>query len=211
MVSPLYVHADGETVKDMYENGNKEAEQQETDNPEDNETSIPDGVEENLSGDGGLDNSSLVFDLIKMVFALFLILALIYILLKFLNKRNKMFNQVKALENLGGIAVGPSKSIQIVRVGNKLYLVGVGDNVQLLEEIEEDSLKEDIIQSFKEQPELKPENILSFFQRKTNQEAAESNNSGVNFKNLFSSELEKLKQNRKNLLTKQTEKEDNHE
>lgn len=46
------------------------------------------------------NNGSLLFDLIKMFFALLLVLALIYLLLKFLNKRNKLFQQIKALENL---------------------------------------------------------------------------------------------------------------
>ncbi len=208
MVSPFYVYAEGDTVKDMFENGDNEDKKQETIEPEDNENSItPEGVEETISGDEELNNGSLVLDLIKMVFALFLILALIYLLLKFLNKRNKIFNQVKALENLGGIAVGPSKSIQIVRVGNKIYLIGVGENVQLLEEIKDEDMKEEIIKSYGEQPEFKPENILSLFQRKSNQD----NNSNVNFKNLFSNELEKLKQNRKNLMNKHTEKEDRHE
>ncbi len=209
LVPPLYVHADGDTVKDMYENSNKEAEQKGNVSPEDNDSLLPtEEVEQNLSEDKNLNSSSLVFNLIQMVFALFLILALIYLLLKFLNKRNKIFNKVRALENLGGIAVGPSKSIQIVRVGNKLYLIGVGENVQLLEELEDEDLKEEIIKSYQEQPEFKPENIFSIFQRKSNQEDSES---GVDFKNLFSNELEKLKQNRKNLMNKHTEKEDKHE
>lgn len=55
------------------------------------------------------DNGSLLFDLIKMFFALLLVLALIYLLLNFLNKRNKLFQKIKTLENLGGISVGQNK------------------------------------------------------------------------------------------------------
>ncbi len=209
LVSPIYVQADGDTVKDMFENSDQDSEQKGNESPETDDSILsPEEVNSGSSEDEALNNSSLIFNLIQMVFALFLILALIYLLLKFLNKRNKIFNKVRALENLGGIAVGPSKSIQIVRVGNKLYLVGVGENVQLLEVLEDEDLKEEIMKSYQEQPEFKPENILSIFKSKSN---SEDSGTGVDFKNLFSNELEKLKQNRKSLMNKHTEKEDKHE
>jgi flagellar protein FliO/FliZ len=210
MVSPYTVYADGDTVKDMFDKGEPTEQEEKVDPTNDQSPNFEEGNGSN-TGDEALDNGSLAFDLIKMVFALFLILALIYILLKFLNKRNKIFNQVKALENLGGIAVGPSKSIQIIRVGNKLYLVGVGENVQLLEEISDEEMKVEILKSYQEQPEFKAENILSLFQRKTKENTEEINKQPTEFKNLFTNELEKLKQNRRNLMNKHTEKEDNHE
>lgn len=203
IVSPLTVFADGDMVIDQYE-----------DHQDQNKPKLEEESPVNLSSDQdiGSDKGSLVFDLIKMVFALFLILALIYFVLKFLNRRNKLFNQVKALENLGGIAVGPSKSIQIIRVGSKLYLVGVGENVQLLEEIEDEEMKEEIRSSYQQQSDFKPENLLSLLQRKEKQTNEKSNNTNnSNFKNLFSNELEKLKENRKKLVNKHTEKEDIHE
>src|SRR5690606_1347958 len=166
LVIPIYVQADGDAVKDMFENSDQDPEQNGNESPETDDSILsPEEVNSGSSEGETLNNSSLIFNLIQMVFALFLILALIYLLLKFLNKRNKIFNKVRALENLGGIAVGPSKSIQIVRVGNKLYLVGVGENVQLLEELEDEDLKEEIMRSYQEQPEFKPENILSIFKR----------------------------------------------
>jgi flagellar protein FliO/FliZ len=202
IVSPTYVHADGDKVSDLYKNN--------TDNSGINSDT---NTEENplVSEEERSESGSIVFSLIQMVFALFLILVLIYLLLKFLNKRNKLFNQVKALENLGGITVGPSKSIQVVRVGGKLYLIGVGENVQLLEEIVDEQMKEEILKSYQEQSEFKAENLLTLFQRKPNQVVDKENTKDQNFKSLFSNELEKLKQNRKQLVNKHTEKEDNHE
>ncbi|WP_047984871.1 flagellar biosynthetic protein FliO [Ornithinibacillus californiensis] len=205
IVSPTYVHADGDKVSDMFENNTQNTENSGTDSGT-NTGENPPATEEEQSESG-----SVVFSLIQMVFALFLILILIYLLLKFLNKRNKLFNQVKALENLGGITVGPSKSIQVVRVGGKLYLIGVGENVQLLEEIIDEQMKEEILKSYQEQSDFKAENVLSFFQRKTNQVVDKENTKDQNFKSLFSNELEKLKQNRKHLVNKHTEKEDNYE
>nr|WP_246521408.1 MULTISPECIES: flagellar biosynthetic protein FliO [Ornithinibacillus] len=202
IVSPLTVFADGDMVIDQYDENQDQ-------NKQESEEESPVNLSPNQSISS--DNGSLVFDLVKLVFALFLILALIYFVLKFLNRRNKLFNQVKVLENLGGIAVGPSKSIQIIRVGSKVYLVGVGENVQLLEEIEDEGMKEEILSSYNQQSDFKPENLLSLLQRKDKQTNENSNDTNANFKNLFSNELEKLKENRKKLVNKHTEKEDIHE
>ncbi|WP_240507989.1 flagellar biosynthetic protein FliO [Virgibacillus indicus] len=154
------------------------------------------------------DNGSLLFDLIKMFFALLLVLALIYLLLKFLNKRNKLLQKIKALENLGGISVGQNKSIQIVRIGKQFYLVGVGENVEMLQEITDEEVINDLLEHGQES-ENDSSTLLSvpFFQSKT-----DKNNSSQNdFKNLFSSELEKLKQNRNKIINNKKKKEDEHE
>ncbi|WP_249869774.1 flagellar biosynthetic protein FliO [Oceanobacillus saliphilus] len=151
---------------------------------------------------------SLIFELIKMFFALLLILALIYLLIKFLNKRNKLFNQVKALENLGGISVGQNKSIQIVRIGTQLYLVGVGDNVQMLQEITDEEIKKDIMASKERSPDDFPGGALLTSLTKK-QQAGKNDSTDSNFKALFSKELENLKQNRKKMINKH--KEDTHE
>lgn len=154
------------------------------------------------------DNGSLLFDLIKMFFALLLVLALIYLLLNFLNKRNKLFQKIKALENLGGISVGQNKSIQIVRIGKQFYLVGVGENVEMLQEITDEEVINDLLEHGQES-ENDSSTLLSvpFFQSKT-----DKNNSSQNdFKNLFSSELEKLKQNRNKIINNKKKKEDEHE
>lgn len=150
-------------------------------------------------------SSSLFLSLVKMAFALLLVLALIYLLLKFLRKRNKLFHQVTALENLGGISVGQNKSIQVVRIGTKVFLVGVGENVEMLQEITDEEVKHDLVK--KEENEGSPSQVSqwlpSFLQRKTNE-----NNGDDGFKQLFSEELDKLKQNRKKIINRHKQKED---
>ncbi|MDT2247325.1 flagellar biosynthetic protein FliO [Paenibacillus larvae] len=37
---------------------------------------------------------------------------------------------------MGGVPLGQNKSIQIVEIGQSLYIVGVGDNIQLLEKVD---------------------------------------------------------------------------
>lgn len=155
-----------------------------------------------------VSTGSLIFSFVKTGLALLLILVLIYFLLKFLNKRNKMYNQVKTLENLGGIAVGQNKSIQIVRVGTKAYMIGVGENVQLLQEINDEKVINDLLQD-KETPENQMGSLItSVFKSKTNETEPNHSKEQTDFKNLFSNELNKLKENRLKIKNQRKEKED---
>lgn len=155
-----------------------------------------------------MSTGSVFFNIIRTLFALVLILALIYLLIKFLSKRNKLFNQVKALENLGGISVGPSKSIQIVRIGEKVFMVGVGDNVELLQEIDDENLIKDLSDR-DEQGDFQVNHLVqSIFKPKTNQSDKLNKEPQHKFKNLFSDELEKLKENRLKVKNQQKKKED---
>lgn len=157
---------------------------------------------------GQNQTGSLVFDIIKTVFALLLILALIYILIKFLGKRNKLFNQVKALENLGGISVGQNKSIQIVRIGEKVFIVGVGDNVELLQEIDDEDLIHDLLHSDVQGDFQVNDLVRSIFKQKTDKNDRLNEEPQQKFKSLFSNELEKLKENRLTIKNQQKKKED---
>ncbi|WP_246202539.1 flagellar biosynthetic protein FliO [Virgibacillus doumboii] len=163
----------------------------------------------NSESTGGESGGSLLFTLIKMVFALLLVLGLIYLLLKFLKNRNKLFNQVQALENLGGISVGPNKSVQLVRIGSKVYVIGVGENVEMLQEIKDEEVKREILHN-NDSNEIQQASLLtSLFQKNTDTD--EKNQSKKDFKNMFSTELEKLKQSRSKLINQRKNKEDKHE
>ncbi|MGG4488942.1 flagellar biosynthetic protein FliO [Metabacillus idriensis] len=84
------------------------------------------------------DTSVTAWDFIKMILATAFILVLIYILLKFVSKRNKFTSSSKFIENLGGTNVGQNRSIQLIKVGKKILVVGVSDSVQLLKEIDDE-------------------------------------------------------------------------
>jgi flagellar protein FliO/FliZ len=157
------------------------------------------------------ESGSMLFDLIKMFFALVLVLALIYVLLKFLNKRNKLFTKVRALESLGGVSVGQNKSVQIVRLGDRFYLLGVGDNVELLQEITDENVKADLIRQDEAQQQGTGGILADLFQSKGKSTTSTMKSDGPDFKDLFSGELKKLKNNRNKLIQQQKQKEDRHE
>jgi|SRR5690625_327388 len=162
--------------------------------------------EQGLSADN-VKSTSVIFNFIKMIFALLLVLALIYLLLTFVKKRNRLFQQSSILENLGGISVGQNKSIQLVRIGDKVYIIGVGDNVEMLQELTDHHLKQQLLEKNTETNELT--SILpNLFKKGTTKQADQKANVQEKFTLTLEEELNKLKKHR-NQMMNQFKKKDN--
>ncbi|PAD40074.1 flagellar biosynthetic protein FliO [Terribacillus sp. 7520-G] len=156
------------------------------------------------SADAAAGGTSTFMNLVKLALALAVVLGLIYVLLKFLNKRNRLFQQVRAMENIGGIALGNNKSVQIVRVGEKVYMLGVGDNVDLLTEIEDEQTIKELTEQ--DQQEMKASALLANIlpgkkqqEEKQQEESAKSDGAASSFQEQFKEEIRKLKQSRNRL------------
>jgi flagellar protein FliO/FliZ len=76
-------------------------------------------------------------NVIWLIIALVIVIALIVVTLRFLSSRTRAWGQNRSLRSLGGIALGQNKSLQVIEVGGKLYLVGVGENVTLIDRIDD--------------------------------------------------------------------------
>ncbi|TCT26760.1 flagellar protein FliO/FliZ [Melghiribacillus thermohalophilus] len=188
LVSPVYADTSGNArVSDMFEEDRSfvNSEQDSGDTSE-TDTSLATGEQ------------SLTFDIIKMVLALVLVLALIYFLLKFLQKRTKMYQQVRTLENLGGISLGNNKSVQIVRIGKNIYALGVGDNITLLKEISDEETIHDLLND--QQTNLSINQTFQSFFRKWNKKNKVENDTTTQFKKLFQHELTTMKKEREKVI-----------
>lgn len=75
--------------------------------------------------------------LVKMILSLLLIVFLIYVLLRILS-RAKTSRLSGPFRLVGGIHLAPHRSIQIVEIGKHMYIVGVGDEVRLLQRLEDE-------------------------------------------------------------------------
>lgn len=74
---------------------------------------------------------------LKMIGALLVVVFLLVGLLKFVNKRARSFQETKAMSLVSGVSLGGNRSVQLVKVGDKLLVVGVGESIQLLHTIED--------------------------------------------------------------------------
>ncbi|MCD5322695.1 MULTISPECIES: flagellar biosynthetic protein FliO [Pontibacillus] len=174
---------------------------------EEEEQSIP-------SSSPASSEGSMLLDLIKLILALAFIIFLIYILLKFMNKRNKSIHPSKAMENLGGVPLGQNKSLQIVRIGQQVYAVGVGENVELVTEIKDEHTINELTK--KKEPDVQsfsPSFIKQLLpQKKASGKDEEKSYNDQSFQKLFQTELSSLKERRKQLVeAEKRKKEDSNE
>ncbi|MED1864223.1 flagellar biosynthetic protein FliO [Fictibacillus nanhaiensis] len=77
--------------------------------------------------------------LVKLVFMLGIVLAILYFVLRFIQRKSVSFQDGKNLQSLGGIGIGQNRSVQLIKSGNSVLVVGVGDSVTLLKEITDEN------------------------------------------------------------------------
>lgn len=82
---------------------------------------------------------------LKLVLALGVVLFLIYLTYRFLGKRTRAFQSIGHIRNLGGVSVGPSRSVQLVKVGDEVLVLGVGENINLLKQVEDEAFLETLL------------------------------------------------------------------
>lgn len=74
-------------------------------------------------------------DIVKLILYLILVIVLIYVFFYFL-KKNKRLNSSSIFNTFGGMSMGQNKSVQVVEIGNKIYILGVGQEITLIKVLE---------------------------------------------------------------------------
>ncbi|MBB3109403.1 flagellar protein FliO/FliZ [Paenibacillus phyllosphaerae] len=100
-------------------------------------------------------NTNMTGYLIWVIFALLLVTSLIVLVIKFLAQRNRMIGSNRSLRSLGGIPLGQNKSLQVLDLSGRLYVVGVGENISLIDKIDDPEEARSILQSL-EQQQMQP-------------------------------------------------------
>ncbi|MGG0657946.1 flagellar biosynthetic protein FliO [Rummeliibacillus pycnus] len=154
------------------------------------------------------------WDYIKMVLALIFVIALLYGVLKFVNRRNNKYQQNQLMQNLGGISLGQQKSVQLLKVGNSLYLVGIGDDVHILKEVTDKAEKDHLLSIYSDKQELSaqvPYVSELFSKLKGRHSEKERDSSGEEFKEEFRKKLSEIQQDRQKELEDWKQKERENE
>ncbi len=138
------------------------------------------------------------WDFIKMIFATIFVIFLIYFVLKLITKRGKLFSQQRFMENLGGTSLGTNRSIQLVKVGNQILVVGVGESITLLKEIHNEDEVTSIVNEYNSQLDqmVQPMNLLKKFSK--NQTISETGHD--QFSKLLKDQLSELSNGRKKIM-----------
>ncbi|WP_026696273.1 flagellar biosynthetic protein FliO [Alkalicoccus chagannorensis] len=139
----------GRSVTDGFDNleSDEDADDTETrtdeDREEDREAEMPVGGGQNLFWMTG-----------QLILGLAVVLFLIYAVLKVVNKRARSFSSHRTLQSVGGVGIAQNRSVQMVRVGDRLLVLGVGETVSLLKEIEDPEEIEQMIRQEESGPDM---------------------------------------------------------
>jgi flagellar protein FliO/FliZ len=97
-------------------------------------------------------NVSIVPYIFKFIGSFILIIALLFFVLKYLSKKTKMYQAGGPIHALGGHSLGNNRSLQMVMIGETLYIVGVGEDVNLIRTIPPGEEQTKLLASMAEKP-----------------------------------------------------------
>lgn len=188
------------SVHDMFENSTSDEEES---TKEEQDKTQKETNTEQMSTNIGIS----FFDIAKMVFATVFVVALLYILLKFINKRNHSYKSSQLIENLGGTSLGANRSIQIVKLGKRLLVVGVGENIQLIKEIEDEAEYKEILEDYNRKMDqlIIPSDIVTKVMAKVNKTSVETK-SKEPFAAHLKKQLQEISHRRKEVLDEKEKK-----
>jgi flagellar protein FliO/FliZ len=105
---------------------------------------------------------SIVPYFIKFIFSFALIIVLLLYVLKYLKKKTASHQMGGPFHSLGSHPLGQNRSIQMVMIGETLYIVGVGENINLIRSIPPGEEQRKLIESLAEgQREIVSDTVLS--------------------------------------------------
>lgn len=203
---PMISYADS-SVFDCYEDGKECADEEEKQNKE-----VTPGNEEPTPEEGKASSVGVTAgDYIQMIFALLFVVGLLYALLKFINRKSRMYDKNKMMKNLGGLSLGQQKSIQLVVVGEAYYLIGVGEDIRLLKEITDEEELASLLAYYEDVEEVpfqgSFEKLLMRFSPLKKKQAKENDNEETDFSQLFNHRLTEMKEERRKQLNHLAKKE----
>lgn len=145
-------------------------------------------------------NTFLIFA--QMIVALILVVMLIYFLLRFIGKRSQSFRSTHVLQNIGGVPLGQNRSVQLVKVGERVLVVGVGEDIQLLKEIDNEQEIAKLIEQQQQSLDQLDQPINKLFDLLTNKKKSKpvvktNNTDKDSFKHLLSKQLDEVSRSQK--------------
>ena len=148
-----------------------------------------------------------IWEYIKVLLALVFVIGILIFVLRFLNKRNRKYQQNSMIRNIGGHSVGSQKSVQLLHIGNRIYIVGVGEDVQLLQVISDSQEIEQMMALYNEKygnTSTTPYVAELFAKFKTKRSATIKSE---DFSDILDKRLSEIKQERSDELVRWKEKE----
>lgn len=82
-----------------------------------------------------VENPSMGLYVFQFIGSFLLIIGLLIVILKFVSRKTKMLHGGGVFHALGGHSLGNQKSVQMMMIGDTLYILGVGENINVIRTI----------------------------------------------------------------------------
>ncbi|HEY8528868.1 MAG TPA: flagellar biosynthetic protein FliO [Paenibacillaceae bacterium] len=108
---------------------------------------------------------SFAWEVLWVIFVLVLVVAAILWLLRLLARRGRGFWASRSMRHLGGMALGTNKSIQVVEWNGRIYVLGVGDDVTLIDAIRDPETVAALLEALDEADASRPVRLPAWAER----------------------------------------------
>lgn len=98
---------------------------------------------------------------IKFIVSFVLVIGLLIVLLRFLSKRGRLMQTNGPVLPLGGHVLGSNRSLQVVLIGQTIYIIGVGETITLIRSISQGEEYQHLLESYENQAEALPSKWLA--------------------------------------------------
>lgn len=104
--------------------------------------------------DYGSDTSNFDYfgNMIWVIIVLIFIIGGIVLLVKFLGQKSGSWMKHRAIRVLGGAVLGQNKSVQVLEIGRRIYILGIGEDVRLIDKLDLEEEADDVVQAFETDP-----------------------------------------------------------
>ncbi|OMP68614.1 flagellar biosynthetic protein FliO [Domibacillus epiphyticus] len=147
-------------------------------------------------------------DVFRMIAALAFVVALLYFLLRFINKKSRSYQENQTVLHLGGTALGGNRSVQVIKVGERVLVLGVGEDVSLLKEIDDKKERDKLLTRYEEQTDMmmQPSDIFNRIKASMTERKKQSGGPS-DFKQEFERKIADLKKSREQAVQDLTDRE----
>lgn len=160
----------------------------------------------------------LLGNMVWVMVALAIVITLIILVIKWLSRRNQLWGANRSMRSLGGIALGQNSSVQVVEIGGRVYIVGVGQQITLLDKLADPDDAAELIAALENQTNSawSPKDLTDMVKQWRNKRANQAEpgkeqwNSASSFEQMLQSKLNKQadrKQQLENMLQDQNKNE----
>jgi flagellar protein FliO/FliZ len=98
---------------------------------------------------------------IKFIVSFVLVIGLLIVVLRFLSKRGLVMQSNGPVLPLGGHVLGNNRSLQVVLIGQTIYIIGVGETVTLIRSISQGEEYQHLLEGYENQAEAQPSKWLT--------------------------------------------------